>query len=134
MKYFFLDVVDAGIPANSIWPFLIVLALTVLVEAGSMVFMKYNHFKKTLLDSFVVNLASLAVGFGISYVFPDWFNFRHIENFLLLMLITIAVELGILYLLNKKLNFKFTAIVCTVMNIVSYILFYIFIVKMELLN
>lgn len=130
LKLFLLDVVDV-VPAKSgnglDYTFYLLVAVTILAEAGVMRLMKYNDFSRSLLHSFVANLASLAAGFLLIKVLPDLFSATTIVNLLALMLITIAVELPVLYLFNKTKPFRSTLTVCVVMNIASYILFYLYI-------
>lgn len=128
-KLFFLDVVDV-VPARSSGPdlsFYLLITATILVEAAIMYWLKYNRFTRSLLHSFLANITSLAAGFLLIEVLPRFFGKYSIGNLLALMLITILVEFPVLYLLNRTKPLKSTATVCVVMNVVTYILFYLYI-------
>lgn len=122
-----MDVVDAGISGYIDRTFLIVLSLTIVVEAVVMLLAKYNRLQLALLHSLIVNIVSTAFGYLLLKLLPGLFNEYSIVNLLLLLLITIAVETVVLYLLNRKHPVVQTLKVCVVMNLVSYILFYFFI-------
>ncbi|MFN8290537.1 MAG: hypothetical protein U0U70_09785 [Chitinophagaceae bacterium] len=129
LKFFMLDVVDVA-PARASGPdtgFYLLLAGTILAEAGIMYLMRYNAFLRALLHSLLANLASLALGFLLIEVMPGFFSRYSFLNLATLMVITILAELPVLYLLNRTKPLKSTALVCVVMNIVSYILFYLYI-------
>lgn len=123
-----VDVVPARSPAGLDYSFYLIVAATILIEAVVMLLMKYNIFGKSLLHSFIVNTASLVLGFLLFEVVPELFVASKIHNLLAMLLITIIAELPLLYLLNRQQPFKQTAWVCIVMNIVTYLLFYLFII------
>ncbi|MEO6612919.1 MAG: hypothetical protein ABIT05_10565 [Chitinophagaceae bacterium] len=127
MEFYLLDVVDAGVSGSTNWPLIIVVLLTVLVEAVIMLLMKYHTFQRSLLDSLVVNAASLGVGYLLLSMVPRLFASYSITGLLELLLITIVVEGALLYLLNRKHPFVQTIKVCIMMNLATYILFYFFI-------
>ena len=125
MKIFFLDVVDAGVSGGAISPeVIIVLLVTILIESVVLILMKYNRFKMTLLNSFIVNVASIAAGFILIELGTDLFYYYSITNILILFAISAVIEFFILYLLNKKLPVMKTLQAAVVMNLVSYFLFY----------
>ena len=125
MKIFFLDVVDAGVSGGAISPeVIIVLLVTILIESVVLILMKYNRFKMTLLNSFIVNVASIAAGFILIELGTDLFYYYSITNILILFAISAVIEFFILYLLNKKLPVMKTLQAAVVMNMVSYFLFY----------
>ena len=127
MKYYFLDVVDVTVSRSVDPALLITIALTIVVEAVLMLLLKYNRIQKAGLDSLIVNLASVAVGYGLQRLAPSLFEVENIGTLLVLLLITIAVELPVLYLLNKKKPFMDTAKTCVIMNAVTYLLFYLYV-------
>lgn len=130
MYFFFLDVVDV-VPARSAgglgYIFYLVLAATILVEAGIMLGVKYNPFGKSLLHSFVVNAASVASGFLLFELVPDLFDPYKIPKLLGMFLVTVGIELPVLYLLNKQQSLRQTIRVCLLMNAVTYFLFWLYI-------
>lgn len=130
MHFFFLDVVDV-VPARSAggldYSFYLVLAATILVEAGIMLGVKYNPFGKSLLHSFVANVASVATGFLLFELVPDLFDPYNIPKLLGMLLITVCIELPVLYLFNKQQSLRQTLRVCILMNAVTYFLFWLYI-------
>ncbi len=124
MQLFFLDVVDADISRSADLTPVAVIAITILAEAVVMLLMKYNSFGKSLLHSLILNLASVAVGYILVETVPALFGNYDIPHLLLLMLITIAVELPLLYLLNRKKPVRDTILAASLVNLVTYILFY----------
>lgn len=127
MDFYFSDVVDAGVSSTFDWALIIVLSSTILIEAAVMSLLRYNQFKKTLPDSFLINIASIAVGYALLKIAPGLFNSYDIPGLLKLLAITIAVEFGMLYLLNRMHRAIETFKVSVVINVVTYILFYLFI-------
>jgi hypothetical protein len=127
MKHYFIDVVDVTVSRSVDPGLLITIALTIVVESILMLLLKYNRIQKTGLDSTVVNLASVAAGYGLLQLAPGLFDAYSISSLLVLLLITIAVELPVLYLLNKKKPFMETAWNCVLMNVVTYLLFYLYV-------
>ena len=126
---FLLDVVDV-VPARSNGPdasFYLVVAGTILAEAGMMWWMRYNAFLRSLLHSFIANAVSLAAGFLLIDLLPKIFNSYGLSNLFVLMLITIAIELPVLYLLNRSKVFKQTLLAVIFMNVISYLLFFLYI-------
>ena len=123
LKFFLLDVVDASASKLIWWSFGIVIAVTVIVEMLVMLLMKYNHWKKSLLDAFIVNVASLAVGMVLIEFISRVFNNLTVVNIIYLFLITLVVEGGLLFLLNRTKPFSRTALVTFIMNAVTYALF-----------
>lgn len=132
MRFLLLDVVDAGVsdsPVNK--TLLLILGATILAEAGVMLLARYLDWKQSLIQSILVNVATLILGYLLLKIAPGLFGEYSLLNLFLLMLITIAAELGLLYLLNRAKPFLFTALVCVLMNVVSYLLFYLIIRLME---
>ena len=128
MKFYFLDVADAGVSGGSFDRTLVaVLLATIVIEAVIMLLMKYNRFRKAVTDSLVVNTASIAAGFILFRVAPDLFGRYSISNLLILFAITTVIEFAILYLLNRKLILVKTLQAAVVMNLASYILFFLFV-------
>ena len=99
------------------------LILIILIEAVVMLFFNFNKFGKCLLDSFLVNLASLIAGFILSSLnlsISVLDNPGNITVILIALLVTIVVEGWVLQLLNMKKPAKKVWLVCAVMNIISY--------------
>ena len=124
MQLYILDVVDADVSRSVDLALIAVIAVTILAEAIVMRLMKYNIFGKALLHSLILNLASVAVGYLLVETVPALFSKYDIPHLTLLMLITIAVELPLLYLLNRNKPLKETILAASQVNLVSYLLFY----------
>ncbi len=127
MKHYFIDVVDVTVSRSVDSALLIAIASTILAEALVMLLIKYNRFQKAGLDSLLVNLASVAAGYILLKLAPGLFGQYSIPGLLVLLLITIAVELPLLYLLNRTKGFIQTLKTALIMNLVTYILFWIYI-------
>ena len=126
MNLYLLDAGGAGLAYLFIGVFIVFMILCVLIEAGIMLAMKYNRvFKKTFRDSLLVNLASVAFGFILIRYVSSFFGSYEPVNMLVLYAISVAVEFGVLYLLNKTHPPGKTFLVSAVMNIPSYILLYL---------
>lgn len=128
MHLYFLDVVDADVSRPVDLTFLAVIGVTILVEAIVLLLLRYNNFQRSLLHSFAVNAGSLAAGYLLLEILPGLFGVYNIPRLLLLMLITIAVELPLLYLLNRKKPQRRTIVAVSLMNLVTYFLFYLYII------
>jgi hypothetical protein len=128
MQFFFLDVVDADVSRPVDLTFLAVITVTILVEALLMWLLRYNKIPRSLLHSFIINAASLAVGYLLLEIAPGLFGRYRIPDLLLLLLITIAVELPLLYLLNKQKAISQTVKTASLVNLATYLLFYIYII------
>ena len=122
MKLYLLDAGGAGLAFAALIIFIII---AVSIEAIVMLVMKYNKAGKAFLDSFLVNIASLAGGFILNSFIDDLFE-SGLVNLLILYVITLVIEFILLYLLNRKLPAGKTFLVCAVMNIVSYGILYLF--------
>ncbi len=124
MKFYFLDGVAAGFVFGAMIVFMIII---IVLEAVTMLLMKYNKAGKAFLDSLLINLVSLGAGFAI--LFLDAGSFLVTEsslvNVLILFGITVIVEFGILYLLNRKTALQKTLLAAAVINVVSYSLYFI---------
>lgn len=126
MDIFLLDVVDAGVSSSPDKTLLLVLGITILAEAGFMLLARYNNFPTSLWQSATVNAVSLLAGYLLIRYMPDTFNdYRVWKNLLLLLMITIVLEGVVLYLLNQKKPWVYTFIVCVLMNVITYLLFYL---------
>jgi hypothetical protein len=125
MNFYFLDAGGAGLAYFILGIFIGFMILCILIEAVVMLVMKYNErFKKTLLDSLLVNLASVAVGFVLTESNFGLFSRYNLGNMVILYAITVVVEAGILYLLNKNKPFSNTVLTSVIMNIPSYVALY----------
>lgn len=127
MDLYILDVVDADVSRSVDLTLVAVIAITILAEAVVMLLLKYNNFGKSLLHSLILNLASVAVGYVLLETVPALFGNYEIPQLLLLLLITVAVELPLLYLLNRNRPVKETIITASLINLVTYILFYCYV-------
>ena len=124
MKFYLLDAGGAGLVLGFMIIFMIA---AVVVEALLMLALKYNHVGKCFLDSLVINLVSLGIGF-IMLRIGDTLDFTDNDylNYLLLFLITVITECITLYLMNRSKPFSRTLLVAFVINLVSYGLLYLF--------
>ena len=127
MIFYFLDVVDAGVSPGLDWTLILILSGTIMVEALVMLLLKYNPFKKALFDSFLINIASIAIGYMLLKNAPRLFNSYNIPGLIKLLVITIAAEFGVLYLLNRKYPAMQTFKTSVAINAVTYVLFFLFI-------
>lgn len=127
MKFFFLDVADAGVSGGSFdWTLIIVLVVTIFIEAAILFLMKYNRIRKSLQDSFIINIASIATGFVLYKYAVSLFSSYSFRNLLILFAITVVIEFAVLYLLNRKTEIAKTLRSVILINIVSYFLLYLF--------
>ena len=124
MNFYLLDAAAPGLIFGVMIIFMIVI---IVLEAVTMMIMKYNKAGKAFLDSFLINLVSMGVGFLI--LFSDSSLFEITDNAIvglaILFLITVVIEFLILYLLNRKLSVQKTLIASVVINLVSYLLYYL---------
>ncbi len=126
MQLYFLDVVDADVSRSVDLTLIIVVAATILVEALTMWWINYNPFGKSLLDSVVLNGASVSAGYVLVEMVPSLFGDYGMHRLLILWLITVAIECPLLYLLNRKKPFRETLIAAILVNVISYFLFYVY--------
>lgn len=130
MHYFFLDVVDVVPAVSGQGPglvFFVLIGITILAEGALMWMMKYNRMGKSMLDALLVNGASLAAGFLLFEFLPRLFSSITLVNLLALFLITVLIEGILLGLLNQTKASRQTWLTAILMNILSYLLFYVFI-------
>ena len=124
MRIYLLD----GAAAGLILALLIIFMLAAIVLEGlTLLLLKYNKAGRSFLDSFVVNIASLAFGFlllttrfGLEFTSNDYLDF------FLIFVITVVVEFIVLYLMNRQKPVKKTLVAAIVINLVSYSLLIIF--------
>lgn len=124
MRIYLLD----GAAAGLILALLIIFMLAAIVLEGlTLLLLKYNKAGRAFLDSFVVNIASLAFGFlllttrfGLEFTSNDYLDF------FLIFVITVVVEFIVLYLMNRQKPVKKTLVAAIVINLVSYSLLIIF--------
>ena len=124
MRIYLLD----GAAAGLILALLMIFMLAAIVLEGlTLLLLKYNKAGRAFLDSFVVNIASLAFGFlllttrfGLEFTSNDYLDF------FLIFVITVVVEFIVLYLMNRQKPVKKTLVAAIVINLVSYSLLIIF--------
>jgi len=130
MKFFLLDGAGALI---IIIPILIVaMFVVILVEAGIIVYFKLNNFKRALAYSSIVNIASLAVGFVLVPALERR-SHNEIEKeslwvWLLFFITTVLTEGLLLMLMIKKAPKQKVWLAVIVMNVITYLLLYLFVV------
>lgn len=125
MKIYLLDGAGAGL----IFGFLIIFMIVAIVlEAIALLLLKYNGAGKSFLDAFLVNIASLAVGFLIVNFVPTGLDFTNniYLDFFLIFLITVVAEFVVLHLLNRAKPMKKTLVAAVMINLVSYLLLIFF--------
>lgn len=121
MKIILLDGVGAGFLLVIFGLGLLFIIIAILLEAMIMQWMKFQaEFKTALTQSLAVNIASLAVGFALTSVDSDLFQLNNMTGFGIMFIITVLVELALLYLMNKKLPVQKTMMTCLVMNGATY--------------
>jgi hypothetical protein len=123
-----IHLLDAGGAGLAFAALIIFIVIAVAVEAIVMLLMKYNKAGKAFLDSFLVNIASLAGGFILSSFTGEFFGFTTspLLNLVILYGLTLVIEFPLLYLLNRKQPAGKTFLTCALMNIASYIILYLF--------
>ena len=124
MKFYFLDAGGAGLVIGFL---LIFMLAAIIIEAVAMLIMKYNNAGKAFLDSLIINIASLCIGFAFISIF-DTIDFvdNEIANLFILYLCTVVIEFLALYLLNRSKPVQKTLMVSAVINIFSYIILFFF--------
>ncbi|MFI5133350.1 MAG: hypothetical protein ACHQEB_03385 [Chitinophagales bacterium] len=91
-----------------------------LVEAVVMLVFKFNPFGKCLLDAFLVNLASLGVGYLISSSYNITLGGDSYTSLLVAFIVTLIIEGLLLQLLNRKKSPKKVWQVNILMNAITY--------------
>ncbi len=124
MNFYLLDAAAPGLIFGVMIVFMIV---TIILEAVTLIIMKYNKAGNAFLGSFLANLVSMGAGFIILLSGSGLFEIADsaILSIGILFLITVVVEFAILYLLNRKLPVQKTLIAAIVINLVSYLLYYL---------
>lgn len=125
MNIYLLDAGGAGLVFGIMIIFMIA---AIVIEALVMMVMKYNIAGKAFLDAFLVNLASLVAGYILLWTRGELVSSTDsvLLNWLILYGITVIIEFVILYLLNRKHRLGKTFLTCAVMNIASYVVWYLF--------
>ena len=119
MNFYLLDAAGAGLVIGFL---IIFMLLAIFVEAIALLLLKYNNAGRCFLDAFIVNLASLGVGFLLANFTSAGLDITESGylNLFLLFLITVVVEFVFLYLLNRKKPIQKTIVTALLMNVVSY--------------
>ncbi len=125
MKFYLLDAGGAGLILGLLVLFMLA---AIFLEGLTLIVIKYNNAGKSFLDALLINLASLAAGFLIINILPNGLDFTNILwlDFLLIYLITVAVEFAVLYLLNRNKPLHTTLIAAIVINFITYLLLILF--------
>ena len=111
---------DAALAGLAEMIIILLMVIVTLVESVVMVILKFNHFRKCLLDSFLVNLASLGTGYLVSGFYNISLGGDTYLSLLISFLITLIVEGILLLLLNKAKAVLKVWNTCLVMNAVTY--------------
>lgn len=118
---YLLDAGGAGLYYFFFALFVAFVLFAILAEAVVMILMKYNiKFKKAFLDSFLANLATFTLGFVLIEFVSDFFNSTELFNLFVLYIISVLMEWGVLYLLNRAKPAKQSFVVAVVMNLPTY--------------
>ncbi len=130
MNLYLLDAGGAGLFFGMTIVFMII---AIVVEAVIMLVMKYNSPGKCFFDSFIANLGSLVVGYILLFTGIDMAlsSDSTVLNLVLLFGLTVVLEFGILFLLNRKQKTGRTFLVSVIMNIASYIILYLLIIGFD---
>lgn len=124
--FFFLDAGGAGLFYIFLGIGLLFLALAILVEALVMMMLNYVIFRTAIWQSLIVNLLSVIVGYFMIEIAADTFNIDQLTGLTAMFLVTLFVEFIGLYLLNMKLPLRKTIITVLVMNLVTYLILFLF--------
>ncbi len=124
MKISILGVFEPGFANYFFGLVVFIFFLVVLIEATVMLIMKYNTFKKSLVQALITNLVAVILALILTRFYPGRFSSYGQTSNLPLVLITFAGELATLYFLNQNKTFITTIAVCTVMNLVSYLVLF----------
>lgn len=127
MYLYLLDAGGAGLIFVAIGAGLIFMAIAIALEALLMTGFKYHSFRRSMMDSTIVNLVSLVAGFVLLSTFGDVFHINSTGGFAAMFGVTVMIEFFVLYLLNKRHSLKSTAMVCILMNIITYTILYFFV-------
>lgn len=120
MNQIYLDAVGIGFFVAAFLLGLLFIFAIILLEAFLMFKLKYHPFKKSLLQSTIINLVSLVAGIVMYYMSYNFFRMGNIAGFITFLVTTLIIEGLILFLLNRQKPLAETAKVCLVINIVSY--------------
>lgn len=119
MKFYLLDAGGAGLV---VFVLLLFMFAAIVTEAVIMLLMKYNKAGKAFLDSLVINLVSLGVGYVVLYFNSSLdLNSNELLNLFLLFLLTVLIEGITLYLLNRNKPLNKTILVAIVINLITYL-------------
>lgn len=118
---------DAGGAALVLIFLVVFMLIAFLVEALGMVLLKYNPARKAIPDSLIINLVSLAAGFLLIRINSslDFTGYEFLD-FLLLFLLTVILEAGTLYILNRQKPILETILVTCIINILTYLVLFLF--------
>ena len=113
---------DAGGAGLVLFVLLGFMFIAILLEAIVMMLMKYNKPGKAFLDSLVINLVSLALGYLVIYSLGSLdFTDNEYLNLLVLYLLTVLTEAVCLYFLNRSKPVNKTILTAFAINIISYL-------------
>ena len=121
---YLLDAGGAGLAFLGLIIVIAAIIAIIFIEAGIMALFKYSHFRKALLESFLINLLSLILGYIMLAVIDmeAITNGSKLLQLFYFFLATVVLEIPILHFLNNKTRaFRFTLAVGIAMNFISYI-------------
>lgn len=122
MQFFLLDGVGAGFLLFLFGLGLLFIIIVILVEAAVMQWMKYiTAYKTAFIHSLTVNLVSLAAGLILAGLNNELFQLKNMAGFGVMFAVTLLIEFLLLFLMNRTKPASRTALVCGVMNAVTYL-------------
>lgn len=129
MGYYLLDGVGAGFLAVLFGLGLLFIIIVILLEGWLMQVLKYHiDGKKSMAQSLALNLLSLGGGFVMTSIDSELFTLTEPVGFLLFFGVTVVLETGSLYLMNRNQPLQKTLGTGLLINLASYLLALILIV------
>ena len=124
MNFYLLD---AGAPGLIFAVLIVFMIIIVILEWVIMILLKYNKAGKAFTDSLLINLFSMGVGYIILFTRDELFDMTDsvLLNVFILFAITVVAEFGLLYLLNKTKPVQKTLLTTVIINLASYIIYYL---------
>lgn len=124
MNFYLLD---AAAPGLIVGVMIIFMLIIIVLEAVTMLIMKYNKAGKAFLDSLLINLVSMGAGFLILLLGVGKLGIigNAYINLLALFAITVLVEFAVLFLLNRRIPIRKTLLAAVIINIISYLFYYL---------
>lgn len=124
MSFYLLDAGGAGLVLVALVIFMLI---AFIAEALGMILLKYNKPGKAFVDSLVINLVSLGVGYIVIQLNSSLdLTDNEVINFILVFLLTVITEGVTLFFLNRNKPISKTLLVTIIINIITYLVLYLF--------